>query len=187
MGISNVLGARRRRKTGWVLPLVGTSLGVGAAAATGIAVTDPDSHWYFKLRKPSWQPPSIAFPVVWTALYADIAVTSAAVIAELDAAGDRRGRNGYIAALAVNLALNAGWSVLFFGSGKLKPAAAEAIILALSSIDLSRRAGRAGAGKAAALAPYAAWTAFAAVLSGNIALNNPEPAEVEESERSTVG
>jgi predicted metal-dependent RNase len=33
---------------------------------------------YRRLRKPSWQPPDVAFPVVWTALYADVAVTSTA-------------------------------------------------------------------------------------------------------------
>jgi glyoxylase-like metal-dependent hydrolase (beta-lactamase superfamily II) len=31
---------------------------------------------YRRLRKPSWQPPDVAFSVVWTALYADVAVTS---------------------------------------------------------------------------------------------------------------
>ena len=34
--------------------------------------TTPDSEWYQQLDKPSWQPPPIAFPLVWTPLYADI-------------------------------------------------------------------------------------------------------------------
>ena len=40
------------------------------------------------------------------------------------------------------------------------------------SIDLARRAGRAGVGKAATLAPYAAWCSFATVLTETIRRRN---------------
>src|SRR6478735_9629957 len=51
----------------------------GYGGGWGVA-TDPDGGWYRSLRKPDWQPPAIAFPVVWTALYADLAVSSAVAL-----------------------------------------------------------------------------------------------------------
>ena len=57
-----------------------TVLATAAATTTtaivgSIASQDTNSRWYRKLRKPGFQPPAAAFPIVWTALYADIAVT----------------------------------------------------------------------------------------------------------------
>jgi tryptophan-rich sensory protein len=44
-----------------------------AAAGVGSLGTDPESEWYQSIEKPSWQPPSVAFPLVWTPLYVAIA------------------------------------------------------------------------------------------------------------------
>ncbi|WP_441295104.1 TspO/MBR family protein [Kocuria sp. UCD-OTCP] len=64
--------------------LLKTSAQTGAAAAAGTAASaGVDSPWYRDLRKPGLQPPAAVFPVVWTVLYADLAVTSAAVLTEL--------------------------------------------------------------------------------------------------------
>ena len=88
--------------------LLATGLGTAAAAAVGsIASRSALQSWYPKLNKPSYVPPDLAFPIVWTALYADIAVTSAISIDELnehDAAEAKK----YTAALGTNLVLNAG-------------------------------------------------------------------------------
>jgi benzodiazapine receptor len=91
------------------LTLTATTLAVSAASASG-TLAGPQSNpaWYERLRKPSYQPPGIAFPVVWTALYGDIATTSAVAIDRFQAAEEHDKARGYIAALGVNLALNAG-------------------------------------------------------------------------------
>jgi len=60
--------------------LLKTSALVGVSAGIGTAVTDPDSLWYKTRKKPAIQPPTIAFPIAWTALYASIAVASAKAI-----------------------------------------------------------------------------------------------------------
>lgn len=57
-----------------------TATAASASAAVGALATTPESGWYADLEKPSWRPPPIAFPLVWTPLYADIAVASAAVL-----------------------------------------------------------------------------------------------------------
>jgi translocator protein len=149
------------------LTLTATTLAVSAASVSGsLAGPQSDPAWYARLRKPSYQPPGIAFPVVWTALYGDIATTSAVAIDRLRAAGEHDKARRYIAALGVNLALNAGWTWVFFRYHKLGAAAVGAAALTVSSADLARRAGDARVG--AALLPYPLWGAFATVLSTHI-------------------
>ena len=111
--------------------------------------------------------------MAWTALYADIALTSSLVLADLGEQGRTREQKRYAAALAGNLALNAGWSVLFFTSKQVRPACVDAVALAVSSADLVRRAARTSPERGVLLAPYAAWTGFAAGLTGAIARLNP--------------
>ncbi|MEE2030572.1 TspO/MBR family protein [Rhodococcus chondri] len=144
----------------------------GTAVVGSIASQDTKSRWYRKLRKPGFQPPAAAFPIVWTALYADIAVTSASAIDALTEQERFDERRNYIAALAANLALNASWSWVFFKAHRLVPATAVAAALAVSSADLTRRTAAANPVAGAALSPYAVWTGFATVLSGRIAQLN---------------
>ena len=54
-------------------PLVLTSVLTATAAVVGARGSTPDSAWYDALDKPPWQPPPIAFPLVWTPLYGLIA------------------------------------------------------------------------------------------------------------------
>jgi translocator protein len=149
--------------------LAATTLAVAVAAGTGsIASPRRVPAWYTRLRKPAYQPPGAAFPVVWTALYADIATTSAVTVDKFRAAGQHDKARGYAAALTVNLLLNAGWSWLFFHFHKLGAAVLGAAALTASSADLARRAAAADPRAGAALAPYPLWCAFATVLSAHI-------------------
>lgn len=149
--------------------LAATALAVAAAAGTGsIASANGMGVWYARLRKPRYQPPSVAFPVVWTTLYGDIALTSAATIDRFRVAGRPDDARRYAAALGVNLILNAGWTWLFFRFHKLAASAAGAAALTASSADLARRAAQADPRAGLALSPYPLWCAFATVLSTHI-------------------
>ena len=184
--------------------LTKTGLLTACAAVVGsIASSDgAQSRWYRALDKPAIQPPAVAFPVVWTSLYLDIALTSAGVLSarprgsEVDGRARRRGaterhgtrrggaaergrrrrrtdpRKGYLTALTTNLVLNAGWSWVFFRQHRLLPALGVALALALSSFDLARRAGRVRGGYGWLLVPYALWCAFATVLTARVAALN---------------
>jgi tryptophan-rich sensory protein len=101
-------------------------------------------------------------------LYADIAVTSATAIDRLRASGRDKGARNYVAALAANLVLNAGWSWLFFKYQKLGASAISTAVLAASSADLARRTAAADPRAGAALVPYPLWCAFATVMSCHI-------------------
>lgn len=154
--------------------LLTTGVQTAATAVFGSLATASgvNSAWYAKLRKPSFQPPPSVFPVAWTVLYTDIALTSAAVLGRLQdesATEDaRREERGYRRALALNLVLNAGWSWSFFARKDTRLATVTAAALAVSSTDLARRAGRARGSYGLALLPYAGWCTFATALSGRI-------------------
>ena len=157
----------------WGRTLARTSAVVGAAAVVGSVLTDPGSRWYRRLDTPGWQPAPAAFPAVWTALYADVAVMTAAASAELAESGRADEARDLERALAVNMALNAAWSGLFFRARRPWLAAAECAVLTASSVDLARRTAATGRGKAAAVGAYAAWCGFATVLTATIARRNP--------------
>ncbi|GAA2774492.1 TspO/MBR family protein [Streptomyces lavendulae] len=145
------------------------SVAVAAAATAGSVAVDADSDWYVGLHKPAWQPPSWAFGLVWTPLYASIAFAAG------HALGRARGRERAATALSfgVNLALNAGWTWLFFRRRSPRAALAGTLILDLSNAELIRRTAGTDPVAARALLPYAAWCVFATALNASLTRRNP--------------
>lgn len=149
--------------------LAATSAGVTAAAVIGGLASRPaQSAWFARLKKPSFQPPREAFPIVWPLLYADIAVVSAGTADRLRDDGRTDEARTYSTLLALNLLLNASWSWLFFNRRMLGTAAIAAGVLTASSADLTRRSVAVRGASAAPLGLYPAWCAFATVLSSRI-------------------
>jgi translocator protein len=149
--------------------LIPTGTAVAATAVIGGLASRPaNSRWYRSLRKPSYQPPRQAFPIVWPMLYADIAIVSSNTLDEMRRDGKVRERSRYVAALLVNLALNAGWSWLFFSRRRLGASAIGAGVLAVSSADLARRAIAVQGVRAIPLLVYPLWCAFATVLASHV-------------------
>lgn len=159
----------------WLRTFTTVGAAVTACATVGSVLTDPNNKEYHRLNLPSWQPPAWIFPVVWTALYADIAVVNSLVLSdnlESDDKNDKNAQRRNSVALGINLLLNAGWPGVFFRSKKKGLATVWSGALALSSADLVRRAWKSAPQRGAVLAPYAAWTSFATVLSGAIRRRN---------------
>ncbi|MFC4783538.1 TspO/MBR family protein [Nocardioides sp. MAHUQ-72] len=141
-----------------------TATMTAAAAAIGSRGTTPDSAWYRSLDKPSWQPPGVAFPLVWTPLYGLIAWGTGRLVER--AAPEDRAR--VVALTGADLAVNAGWCWAFFD--RESPRAGLATIAVLNGLNLAllREAARRDRTAAAALAPYVAWTGFATALNASI-------------------
>jgi translocator protein len=150
--------------------LTATAAAVATASMVGGLATRPaiQSVWYARLHKPAYQPPREVFPTVWPALYADIAVVSAATVDSLRDTGSHRRARVYLMWLAANLTLNALWSWVFFNRRRLAAAVALNAALTASSADLARRAIAARGRRAVPLVLYPAWCAFAFVLSAHI-------------------
>lgn len=132
------------------------------AGVGGFFTNSEIPSWYAALRKPAWTPPDWLFGPVWAALYAAMGV--AAWLAW------RRGGAGRAALwlFFAQLALNLGWSIIFFGLHRPGLAFAE-IVLLWAAIAATITA-FAPIARAAAwlLVPYLGWVTFAAALNFSI-------------------
>lgn len=135
-----------------------------ASAVGGLFTATSVESWYQQLTRPSWTPPDWVFGPVWTLLYATMAVAAWLVWR----ANGGRARRRALAVFAVQLALNALWSALFFGLRS--PGAGLVGIVALfvaiattiiAFTHVSRTA-------AVLLGPYLAWVGFASYLNATI-------------------
>lgn len=136
-----------------------------AAAGIGGTVTMTSvGGWYQTLTKPSWNPPDWIFGPVWTVLYFLMAVAAWSVWRQ-------SGWPSAIAPLAwffVQLALNVGWSIVFFGLQNPGAAFMEILVLWLAIAATAYVFARRSTVAAWLLVPYLAWTSFAVVLNAVI-------------------
>jgi translocator protein len=154
-----------------LLVLAGFGVVTAGAAWYGVRHTRSAQRdsWYRKLDKPGFTPPDEVFPVVWTTLYAMIALSGWRIWCATPSSERNRALGLWIAQLAAN----ARWSKLFFGQRRPFAALGDAIALEriiFSYIGAARKVDRAAAGM---FVPYAAWVAFAGVLNAEIARRNP--------------
>ena len=152
------------------LALTGAASAV--SAGLGAVATTPESGWYRRLAKPPWQPPPVAFPLVWTPLYADIAATTATALTVLEEQGRSEEADGLRRSLALNLVLNTGWSVLFWRVRKPWLSTAWCGVLTWQGLFVARRLQQVDPALHHAWAPYPAWTLFATALNASIARRN---------------
>jgi benzodiazapine receptor len=146
---------------------VALCLGVGALGAW-VAATSVD-NWYDGLVKPSFNPPNEVFGPVWTVLYVLMGIAAWRVWRSAD--GDTT--RGPLTLFALQLAINLGWTVVFFGLQKIASAVATIVVLDVAVL-VTMLAFRAVDRLAALLMlPYVAWVAFATVLNVAVWRLNP--------------
>jgi benzodiazapine receptor len=136
-----------------------------AAAIGGYATTTSVSTWFLTLQKPSWNPPPWVFGPVWTVLYASMAV-AAWLVWQRRGAGVAVG--AALAAYFVQLALNAAWSVAFFGLRRPGLALADIVLLWLAIAVCAVLFFRVSRVAGALMLPYLAWVSFASALNYSI-------------------
>jgi translocator protein len=139
------------------------------AAAGGAATARSVGDWYEGLDRAPWNPPGWVFGPAWTVLYVLMAVAAWLVAREgLDDPAVRTALLVY----GVQLALNLGWSLAFFGLRR--PWLGLVVILLLLVAIAVTAVAFHGIVPAAGwlLAPYLAWVAFATTLNAWVALAN---------------
>lgn len=139
------------------------ALPVIAAAAIGNRATLPNlAPWYESLAKPWFNPPDGVFAPVWTLLYVMMIVAFRRIL--LRPVGEP-GRRAATVAFLVQIALNAGWSIAFFGFRS--PLAGVIVIgwLLVAMAVTIRAFARLDRVAALLLAPCFAWIGFASVLT----------------------
>jgi len=143
-----------------LIALAGFVLLAVLAASFGAAFQPGD--WYEALRKPPLNPPNWIFAPVWSVLYLCMAV-AAWLVWRADSS-DR----GPLALWGGQLALNALWSLLFFGLHATGVALLEIVVLLallfVTTAAFLRRSRLAGA----LLVPYVAWVGFATYLNAGL-------------------
>ena len=142
-----------------LLVWVGLSFAAGAIGSlfTGRAIPG----WYAGLVKPSWNPPNWLFGPVWSALYLLMGISAWLV-------WRRAGLSGAALPLglfALQLCLNAAWSIIFFGL-HAPGAALVDIVLLWAAILATVLAFRPVVPVASLLLlPYLLWVTFAGFLN----------------------
>ncbi len=130
-----------------------------AVALVGGAVTAGSVRdWYPAIAKPTWSPPAWLFGPAWTLLYALMAVAAWLV-------WRRAGWGGALAWFAVQLALNAAWSPLFFGLHRIDLALADIALLWLAIIGTTMAFWKVTPLAGWLFLPYLAWVSFATALN----------------------
>jgi tryptophan-rich sensory protein len=144
--------------------LVRALVGPGIAASIGSAATFSSvDDWYQKLDKPSFNPPRWVFGPAWSTLYLLMGIADFIVSREgSEAASNARG------IYRAQLALNAVWSVLFFGLRSPLAALIEIAFLWVAILMTIVAFWRVSKPAALLLVPYLLWTTFATVLNASI-------------------
>ena len=150
------------RQAAVLIALLVACLGIGALGA--FATAQSVGTWYQTLAKPSFNPPDRVFGPVWTALYVMMAV---AAWLTWRRAGWREARPALLL-FALQLALNLGWSLLFFGARWIGGALVEIVLLwfAIAATIAAFRRHSQWAG--ILMMPYIAWVTFATLLNFTI-------------------
>ncbi|HEV2614435.1 MAG TPA: TspO/MBR family protein [Gammaproteobacteria bacterium] len=132
-----------------------------AVGQMGVFFTTTEAfNWYNTLNKPSWTPPSLAFPLVWTTIYIVMAVAVWLVW--------RAKQPHYRRAIVfwvIQLILNGLWTPLFFGHQGLLGSVILIdvlwLVLAITTFLFFKQSRVAGI----LMLIYLAWISFAGLLN----------------------
>lgn len=126
--------------------------------------------WYPTLTKPFFNPPNEIFGPVWTLLYLMMGVAAGLVWNKIETQKELVKKA--LLFFAIQLALNALWSILFFGLQNPFLAAFEIILLLLMIYETYYKFKKVNVFAANLLIPYLFWVSFAAILNFSIAWLN---------------
>jgi translocator protein len=142
-------------------------LGIGVV---GSLSTKPEiAGWYAGIAKPFWTPPPVVFPIAWTTLY----ILMATAFWRLwDRTAPSALRSRAMVLFAIQLALNAAWSPVFFGWHGIRIGLAIIVLMVVtiaativSALQVDRIA-------AWLLVPYLCWVLYASTINAGVAALN---------------
>ncbi len=153
-----------------ILPII---IAAGLALMTAVmggTITVLDT-WYYSLRQPDWAPPGYMFGIIWTTIFALIAIAG---VLGWEKAPTRRDSEIMLGMFALNGFLNLLWSFVFFRLQRPDFALIELVALWLSIAVLIWFCGRFSKWSSVLLLPYLIWVTIAGVLNYQVVvLNGP--------------
>jgi benzodiazapine receptor len=147
-----------------ILTVVVTCLVVGYFS--GMVTRSAIITWYPTLVKPSFNPPNWVFAPVWSTLYIMIGIAAGLVWDRIES--NTTLVKKALVVFAIQLALNALWSYLFFGLKNPMLALLEIVILWLMIYETYVQFGKINKIAGYLFIPYLLWVSFAMVLNASI-------------------
>jgi tryptophan-rich sensory protein len=144
--------------------MVVTCLAIGYLS--GMVTRSAIVTWYPTLVKPSFNPPNWVFAPVWSMLFIMMGVAAGLVWNRLEF--EKEIVKKALIFFAIQLALNALWSYLFFGLHNPMLAGLEIIVLWLMIYETYIQFSKINRIAGYLFIPYLVWVSFAAVLNGSI-------------------
>jgi benzodiazapine receptor len=147
-----------------ILTVVVTCLVIGYFS--GIVTRAAIITWYLTLVKPGFNPPNWIFAPVWSTLYIMMGIAAGLVWDRIESNTELVKKALVI--FALQLALNALWSYLFFGLMNPMLALLEIVILWLMIYETYVQFGKINKIAGYLFIPYLLWVSFAMVLNASI-------------------
>ena len=147
-----------------ILTVVVTCLVIGYFS--GMVTRSAIVSWYPTLVKPSFNPPNWIFAPVWSMLYIMMGVAAGLVWNRIDF--EKELVKKALVLFAIQLALNALWSYLFFGLKNPMLAGIEIVLLWLMIFETYSKFVKINKIAGYLFIPYLLWVTFAMVLNGSI-------------------
>lgn len=147
---------------------VGLCLAAGIIGSFFTVSAIPD--WYVSLNKPSFSPPNWIFGPAWTLLY--ILMGYSLYLVQSSKFKDQSFKNKALIIFAIQLSLNAIWSIIFFGMKNPVLAFVDIIALWVAIIFTIKAFSKINKLASYILYPYLAWVSFASILNLAIILLN---------------
>ena len=147
-----------------ILTVVVTCLVIGYFS--GMVTRSAIVTWYPTLVKPSFNPPNWIFAPVWSMLYIMMGVAAGLVWNRIDF--EKELVKKALVLFAIQLALNALWSYLFFGLKNPMLAGIEIVLLWLMIFETYSKFVKINKIAGYLFIPYLLWVSFAMVLNGSI-------------------
>jgi tryptophan-rich sensory protein len=145
-------------------------IGVASCLAVGylssIATQSSVETWFPTLKKPFFNPPSWLFAPVWSLLYIMMGIAAGLVWDKINSKPEEVKKA--LVFFVIQLALNALWSILFFGLKNPLLALIEIVLLWLLIYETFSKFSRINKLAGNLFVPYLLWVAFAAVLNASI-------------------
>ena len=149
-----------------ILIVVVTCLAIGYFS--GMATQSSIKTWFPTLIKPSFNPPNWVFAPVWSMLYIMMGIAAGMVWNRLEYTMDKELVKKSLVFFAIQLGLNALWSILFFGLRNPMLALIEIVLLWLMIYETYIKFGKIDKIAGYLFLPYLAWVSFATVLNASI-------------------
>jgi len=147
-----------------ILVMIVTCVIVGYIS--GVVTRESVTTWYTTIDKPSFNPPNWIFAPVWTTLFVMMGIAAGLVWDRIEIQKETVKKG--LTFFAIQLALNALWSFIFFGLHNPMLALLEIIVLWLMIYETFVQFNKVNKIAGFLFIPYLLWVTFALVLNASI-------------------